>query len=116
MPNFKEVEGILDGHTISSKIHNENPPLNSPLLNDNNGASPLLLRNLNQVHRDLRRRDPNTDAVDESTSDQHTDTITARLDSRSQQPPEASESDSIASSDAIGYCPGHYGANDGATS
>ena len=110
------MERVIKEHTISSKIHDENPPLDSPLLNDNNRASPLLLRNLNQVHGDLRRRDTNTDAVDESTSDQHTDTVTPGLDGRSQQPPEASKSDGIAPSDAIGHWTRHYGANDGAAS
>lgn len=109
---------IRDGgdHTVSSKIHDKDAPLNGPLLNDNNRSSSLFLCNLNQVHRDLGRGNTNTDTVDEATSNEHADTITACLYSCPKQPPKAGKCDGITASDAVGYRTSHYGTNDGASS
>lgn len=103
-------------HTVSSKVHDKDTPLNGPLLNDNDRTSPLFFCNLNQVHRDLGRGNSNTDTVDETTSNQHANTVAACLYSCPKQPPKAGKRDGITSSDAVGYRTSHYGTNDGATS
>lgn len=98
-------------HTVSSKIHYKDTPLNGPLLNDNNRASPLFLRDLDQIHWDLRRRDTNADTIYEATGNQHANTVTARLYSGPEQPPKTGKSDGVTPSDAIGYGTCHYGTN-----
>ena len=83
------------------------------MLNDNNRSPLLLLRNLDQIHRNLRRRDPDTDTVDEAAHNQHPHTVTTGLDSGAQQPPKASKGYGITATDAIGYGARHDGADDG---
>lgn len=99
-------------HTIPDKIHDKDSPLNSPLLDHNNRASPLLLCNLNQIHGNLRGCDADTNTVDEATHNQHAYTVTARLYSGAQQPPKAGKGNGIAAANAVGYRSGHDGAND----
>ena len=98
--------------TVSDKIHNKDSPLNSPLLNNNNGAPLLLLRDLHQIHWDLRRGNTDTDTVDETTHNQHAHAITARLYSGAQQPPKAGKGNGITAANAVGYRARHYGADD----
>lgn len=99
-------------HTVSNKVHDKDPPFNSPLLNNNNGAPLLLLRNLHQIHWDLRRCDTDTNTVDETTHNKHAHAITARLYGGAQQPPKAGKGNGITAANAVGYRAGHYGADD----
>ena len=112
---FKECDcdcGSRSQRTVPDKIHDKYPPLDSPLLDHNNRAPLFLLRNLNQIHRNLRGRDADTNTVDEATDNQHAYTVTARLDSGAQQPPKTGKGNSITAADAVGYRSGHDGAND----
>ena len=99
-------------HTISNKIHNEDPPLNSPLLNNHDRTPPLLLGDLNQIHGNLRRRNTDAYAIDKATNHQHAHTVTTRLDGGAQQPPQAGKGDSFTATDAVGYRACHYSTND----
>ena len=110
------MHGVAKRHTVTDKIHDKDPPLYRPLLNYDNGASPLLLRNLDQVHWNLGRRDTDTYTVDKATDNQHGNTITACLYGGPKQPPEAGKGDGITTSDAVGYRTSHYCTNHGTSS
>lgn len=103
----------VGNRTVSHEVHDKDPPLNRPLLNDNNRSPLLLLGNLDQVNRNLRRRDPDTNPVDEATHNQHTHTVTTGLDGGAQQPPKAGKGYGITATNAIGYGARHDGADDG---
>ena len=109
----RDAQQLAKRHTITDKIHDKDAPLNGPLLNNDDGASPLFLRNLDQIHWNLGRRDTNTDTVDEATDNQHANTVTACLYGGTKQPPEAGKGDGITTSDAVGYRTSHDCTNHG---
>lgn len=71
------------------------------------------LRNFGQVNGDLRRRDTDTNTVQNSTGDQRANTGCGDLDGGADKPPEAREHDAITTTPFIGdracYQTSHHG-------
>jgi hypothetical protein len=66
---------------------------NGKLLDNDELSSLFLLRDFGKVDRDLRARDTDTHAVDHTTGNQRTDTVTRNLHAGSREPPETCEHD-----------------------
>ena len=111
MPKVNHV--TQQNHTVSNEIHNKDPPLNRPLLNNNHRPPLPLLANLDQINRNLRRRDTHTNAVKKASRNQHAHAVTARLNGGAEQPPKARKGNGITATDAIRYGARHDGADDG---
>ena len=110
---YSEVTTSIDRLNLHLIRSTKDPPLNGPLLNHDNRSPLLFLRDLDQIHRDLRRCDTNTDTVNEPTDNQHAYTITARLYRSSQQPPEAGKGDGITTANTVRHWTSHDGTNYG---
>lgn len=59
------------------------------LLDNNDGTSLLLPGDFGQVDGDLRRRNTNTDTVEDAASDEHSIPIAGNLYGRPYEPPDA---------------------------
>lgn len=89
------------GTAVTNKVHDENTPLDRPLLDDDDGASLFLLGDFGQVYWDLRRGDTDANTIDEATTDQHGNTVGPGLQRSSQEPPKAGKEGSITTTDSI---------------
>lgn len=93
-------------------LHDQDTPLNSQLLNNNDGTTLRVLGNLGEVDWDLRRRDANSDTVQDATSNEHAATSDSNLQSSTDEPPETGEKKGIATTKLVGDRTSNSTAND----
>ena len=87
---------------ITEEVHDQNTPFNGKLLDNDDGATLVLLGNLGQVDRNLGRSDADTEAVKDTSSDERAVAIARYLDSSSSKPPQTSEGNGVTPADSVG--------------
>lgn len=98
---------------VADEVHDENAPLDGQLLDNDNGTALRVLRDLGKVHRYLRRRDADRDAVQHSSADQHPTTRDSSLERRPDEPEDAREEKGIAATELVRHRPGDERPDDG---
>lgn len=82
-PERGRGRGIEEAASVANEVHDEDPPLDGPLLDNDDRAADFLLGDLGEVDGDLRGSDSDADAVDEAASNEHSHAGGACLDGSS---------------------------------
>jgi hypothetical protein len=88
-------------------------PLDSKLLDNNDTSSLVLLRDLGEIHGNLRRGNTNADAIEDTARNQLAEVLASNLDGRAQNPPETSNPDGVSTADFVTDGTGDERADDG---
>jgi hypothetical protein len=102
--------------SISDEVHDEDTPLDGPLLDDDNRASNFLSGDLGEVDGYLTGRNTNTDTIDKASGYKHADAVGCDLDRCSTKPPEAGKENGVSATDFVGDWSSNNGADDRASS
>ena len=101
-PRSPETAGATnEAAAITDEEHDENAPFDGKLLDNKNGAALLVLADLGQIYRYLRRCDTHAEPVDEAASDEHLPAVAADLDTSTQQPKDSRVPYCITSSNVV---------------
>jgi len=109
-------EGKQRRRRTANEVHDQDAPFDGQLLNDDESATLLLLCDFGDVNGDLRAGDANANAVEHTSSDQHTETVNRRLNGCTGKPPGTREKERIATAYCIGDRTSDGGPNNRASS
>jgi hypothetical protein len=88
---------------VSTKAyHDQDTPSNSPLLRSDNTTTLRRRRKLRNIHRDLRRADTNSHAIDQSPDNKHTNVLRSARDDGTDHPDRASNLNSATTTKLVG--------------
>lgn len=97
-------------------LHKKNTPFNCQLLNNDDGTTLGMFRDLGEVHGDLRGRNSDSHTIENTTSNQHAAASHGNLEGSSDKPPDAGKHEAVATPKVIRCRAGHDGSDDGASS
>lgn len=113
-----EAEGgrALDAEraAVRDQVHDEDAPLDGPLLYSNDSAADTAGRELRQVHADLGAGDTDAETGDDAPRDQVADVLRRALHRRADHPDDTGDHEGAAAAEVIRQPAGADGADEGA--
>ncbi|KAB8360698.1 hypothetical protein FH972_024435 [Carpinus fangiana] len=100
---------------VADEEHDQNADLDGKLLNDDDGATLVLLGDLGQVDGDLRRGDADADTVEHAAGNELANAGGGDLNRGTNDPPQTGKCDRVAATKAVRDGTGHQRTNDRAT-